>query len=103
MVPEPDPVQSVSGAGSFRSHHTPLLCPQASVVCVVYDVSEETTVEKVSKGALCPARPPVTGTQPGQPPVLCTHPTWGRLAPHLLTSVLGILMVQTPAASPEVS
>lgn len=49
LVSEPRPVSPVSRAGSFRSlRATSALLQQADVVCVVYDVSEEATVEKVS-------------------------------------------------------
>ena len=47
--------QGQGGAGGLWSHGATLLSPQANVVCVVYDVSEEATIEKVSEGA--PSRP----------------------------------------------
>lgn len=43
--------------------------PQANVVCVVYDVSEEATIEKVSKRVPCSSWVPATDAQLGHQPV----------------------------------
>lgn len=54
-----------------------LTCPpsQANVVCVVYDVSEEATIEKVSKRPPSLSQVPATGTQLGHQAGLCMDPS----------------------------
>lgn len=70
----------MSRAGSFRSRRaTSALPQQADVVCVVYDVSEEATVEKVSvpgSHPWCSAWPP-----PRSPHTPQAGPGSGQLAP----------------------
>lgn len=49
------PYQGWRGAGSLWSCHAPTpFFPQANVVCMVYDVSEEATIEKVRARASAP-------------------------------------------------